>query len=483
MIGQGKLKVQHLKELKYLNAVLREALRLNPTVPAFVRAIRPENHDAQPSLGGYALSRDWKVIALISKSGKDPEVYGEDAKEFHPERMLDEKFNKLPKSAWKPFGTGVRSCIGRAFAWQEALLVMTMLLQSFDLRLDDPHYEMRVKQTLTVKPRDFFIRATPRKGMDATALQRSMLSGDDRPVTNGFYGDHERPNSAKDLTDLLILFGSNTGTCQTLAQRLSSDAERYGYRGKVMDMDSGITDIQDAQNAVVITASYEGQPPDNAAHFVQWIESSALMLDLGTLQYAVFGCGHSDWAATFQKIPTLVDKKLGQAKGKRIVQRGYADAAKGDIFSDFDQWADQSLWPNLTRDHMDVSPDGPSSVSKLDLEICHGDRASQLRQDVQEAIVKNTRVLTAPGESEKYHLEVLLPSDIAYEPGDYLAVLPLNPDSSIKRVMTRYYIPWDATVVVKAAGSTTFPTDSPMAVTSLLKGYVELAQPATKKVC
>ena len=482
VVGQGKIKVNHLKDFKYLNAVLREALRLNPTVPAYLRQIRPENKEAQPSLGGYAISRNHKIVALISKSGKDPEVFGEDANEFHPERMIDGKFEQLPKSAWKPFGTGARACIGRAFAWQEALLVMAIILQNFDVRLDDPHYEMRVKQMLTVKPRDFYIRATPRKGLDATTIQRSMLSGDDIPRANGVNGQRQS-YASEGLTELLILFGSNTGTCQTLAQRLATDAERYGYRGRVVDMDAGIPDVEAANNAVVITASYEGQPPDNAAHFVEWISSKARELNLESLQYAVFGCGHSDWAATFQRIPTLVDKKLEQAKGKRIVQRGYSDAAKGDIFSNFDEWADHSFWPALTKLRGNLpTDDGVDGTSKLDLEFKHGDRASQLRLDVQAAIVKDAQLLTGPGEPEKHHLEVLLPSDMAYEPGDYLAVLPLNPDASVQRVMAHYHIPWDATVVVKSSGSTTFPTDTPIPVTSLLKGYVELAQPATRKV-
>ena len=474
--------MNHLKDLKYLNAVLREALRLNPTVPAFVRQIRPENHEPHPSLGGYAIDRNWKILALISKSGKDPEVFGEDANEFHPERMMDGKFEQLPKSAWKPFGTGARACIGRAFAWQEALLVMAIVLQNFDVRLDDPHYEMRVKQTLTVKPKDFYIRATPRKGLDATAIQRSMLTSDSKPRTNGVNG-HSRTDSKEKLTDLLILFGSNTGTCQTLAQRLAADAASHGYQGKVLDLDSGMKDLEAAKNAIVITASYEGQPPDNATHFVEWVGSRALELNFSSLQYAVFGCGHSDWAATFQRIPTLVDDKLEQARGQRLVERGYSDAAKGDIFSDFDEWVDHKFWPAMTKLRGDIPATVADETSQIDLEIRHGDRAAQLRQDVQPAIVKDVQMLTAPGEPEKHHLEVLLPSDAAYEPGDYLAILPLNPDASVQRVMAHYHIPWDATVVFKSSGSTSFPTNTPIPITSLLKGYVELAQPATKKAC
>lgn len=87
---------------------------------------------------------------------------------------------------------------------------------------------------------------------------------------------------------------------------------------------------------MVITASYEGQPPDNAAHFFNRLTSSDDQPGLEALEYAVFGCGHSDWSATFPRIPTLVDEILAKKQGKRLVPRGFADAAKGDIFSDFD---------------------------------------------------------------------------------------------------------------------------------------------------
>ena len=229
VVGQGQIKVNHLKDFKYLTAVLRDALRLHPTAPAFVRQLRPDNTEVQPSLGGYAIHRNQKIMALISKSGRDSDVFGEDANEFHPEKMIDGEFEKLPKSAWKPFGTGMRACIGRAFAWQEALLVMAILLQNFDIRLDDPHYEMRVKQTLTIKPRDLYIRATPRKGLDATIIQRYISSpaGDDKlQAAIGVNGHDQQSNFKEGLTDLLILFGSNTGTCQTLAQRLAMESER-----------------------------------------------------------------------------------------------------------------------------------------------------------------------------------------------------------------------------------------------------------------
>jgi hypothetical protein len=47
-----------------------------------------------------------------------------------PERMLDGGFERLPPDSWKPFGNGMRGCIGRPFAWQESLLVVAMVNSS-----------------------------------------------------------------------------------------------------------------------------------------------------------------------------------------------------------------------------------------------------------------------------------------------------------------------------------------------------------------
>lgn len=108
----------------------------------------------------------------------DPSIWGEDASDFRPERCLDESFRRLPKNAWKPFGNGQRSCIGRTFAWQESILACAMILQNFDLRFHDPAYKLRIKQTLTIKPADLMMRATLRKGVDIDTLERKLTSSE-----------------------------------------------------------------------------------------------------------------------------------------------------------------------------------------------------------------------------------------------------------------------------------------------------------------
>ena len=89
---------------------------------------------------------------------------------------------------------------------------------------------------------------------------------------------------------------------------------------------------------IVVTASYNGQPPDNAAKFCQWLQDPSLPADaFAGVEYSVFGCGNRDWAATYQAIPTLIDAQLEKHGAKRMYRRGEGDA-RGDFDSDYRTW-------------------------------------------------------------------------------------------------------------------------------------------------
>lgn len=496
MVGQDRIEPKHINELKYINAVLRETLRLTPTAPGFMRAVRPENTEETVYIGDknpesnkkYAIPRNQAVLCLLNKIQKDPKVYGDDASEFRPERMLEENFEKLPKNAWKPFGTGMRACIGRAFAWQEAVVAVALILQNFDMRMDDPNYEMQIVQTLTIKPKDFYMRASLREGITPTILLQ-RLAGDNATAN----GENEPGGVANVMSvaadgdhELLILYGSNTGTCQALAQKLAGQCAQRGFKAEVKSLDQVMGQVPKRVPAVLITASYEGLPTDDASRFVVWLQSLDEMKDdkaLHGVKYAVFGCGHSDWTSTFQKTPKLIDDLLPKFGAERITARGLSDVSKQDPFGDFEAWVSDSLWPALDAC---LGSSGPpendvSVVPMLEVEISTQQRASHLQQNVQWANVLETRVLTAPGEPEKRHIELELPSNVTYSAGDYLAVLPLNPKEYVKRVMTHFSLPWDGLITIKSGSATSLPTGQPIGIFELLQGYVEISQPATKQ--
>lgn len=109
VVGSGPVTVEHLSKLPYLTACLRETLRLKPTAPAFTLTPRPEVEEPILLGGKYQIEKGQAVMAILEKIHQDPAVWGDDAVEFKPERMLDEPFSKLPKNAWKPFGNGMRA--------------------------------------------------------------------------------------------------------------------------------------------------------------------------------------------------------------------------------------------------------------------------------------------------------------------------------------------------------------------------------------
>lgn len=342
VVGQSSIQIDHISKLPYVTAVLRETLRLQPTAPAF--ALQAKN-DTEIIGGQYHISKNEPIVALLPKVHRDPAVYGEDANEFRPERMLDENFNKLPPNAWKPFGNGMRGCIGRPFAWQEALLVTAMLLQYFDFAADDPQYTLHLKQSLTIKPKDFYMRATLRPGLTATQVEQSLSSS----IHNDAHAAPKRAHmssTVKKGKPMTILYGSNTGTCQAFAQSLAADAPTHGYEAKVDCLDAAVDKLPTDHPVAIITASYEGAPCDNAARFFEWLDALKADNDV-PVDYAVFGAGHSDWKETFHRIPTKIDEILEAHKGRRICQRGGTDAAKGDMFSEFESWSDDTFWPAM----------------------------------------------------------------------------------------------------------------------------------------
>ena len=75
---------------------------------------------------------------------------GNDSTMFRPERMLD--FEKIPPDAWRPFGIGMRACIGRAFAEQEMLLNVALILQRFQVEMADPTYDLGKQDTENMMP-------------------------------------------------------------------------------------------------------------------------------------------------------------------------------------------------------------------------------------------------------------------------------------------------------------------------------------------
>ena len=184
IVGDSSVSLQHVRDLKSIWAVLQESLRLIPTAPLISKVPHPRLENEVVTLGGkYKIEHTDRVRILFGKSMCDPSVFGKDAGEYKPERMLESNpdYTRLEKY-WRPFPEGSRACLGRPFSLQEAVLALTLILQNFDLRLTDPMYKMRVKHNITIKPLGLSVKAALRKGMTPVDLEQRLHTGGSGPT-------------------------------------------------------------------------------------------------------------------------------------------------------------------------------------------------------------------------------------------------------------------------------------------------------------
>ncbi|KAI1127439.1 cytochrome P450 [Nemania abortiva] len=471
VVGDGVFKPEHLSQLKYIEASVRETMRVQG--PIGVINLKPIKDTV---IGGkYRVTTNDIITCNIQGLHHDRRVWGDDADLFRPERMLDGGFENMPPNAWKPFGNGARGCIGRFFAEQEMIMATTMLLQRFQFTMVDPSYDLRMKATLTVKPVGFQMRATRRPG-------KSMMVGipDGLQATDDKAGGHETASKPLEKIgvgqSLLILYGSNAGTCKYFAEDLETAARDRGFNATVKTMDEGTEQLSKDVPVAIITPSYEGKPADNARKFVAWLEAGRPD-SLKDVRYAVFGSGNSEWAATFHRIPKLVDEVMDKLGAKRFIPTKLVDM-KEDLNGPWEDWRDELLafFSGKSQSAATIAPELEVSVEKPQtVDMLAGGLIST-------GLVKENKQIAGPEVgSAKKHMEIELPADATYEPGDYLVVLPTNPVDLIRRAASRFGLSLDDIVTVKGTSKAFLTSGGPSTVIEILGARVELGTPASKR--
>ncbi|KAJ2988204.1 hypothetical protein NUW58_g4103 [Xylaria curta] len=473
VVGDGVLKPEHLPQLKYIEACIRETLRFQG--PIGLISVKPI---VDTVIGGkYRITTDNVVTCNIQGLHHDRRVWGNDADLFRPERLMDGRWEKLPPNAWKPFGNGARGCIGRFFAEQEMVMAVAMILQRFQVSMVDPSYDLRMKSTLTVKPEGFRIRVTRRPG-------RSQMIGipGSFQVASDEVGDSEHESHDKSLEgkqsgkSLLILYGSNAGTCKYLAEDLEAAARDRGFTPTVKTMDEGTEQLSKDVPVAIITPSYEGKPADNAKKFVAWLETGKPD-SLEGVQYAVFGVGNSEWVSTYHRIPKLVDEVIPKLGAHRVVPITLVDV-KDDLTGLWEDWRNGLLTFFSGQSHSVAA-----TTSDLEVTVEKPETADLLAGGtIATGFVKENKQIAGPEVgSAKRHMEIELPEDVSYEPGDYLVVLPTNPVDLVRRVAIRFGLNVDDIVTVKGTSKTFLIERGPSTVIEILGTRVELATPASKR--
>ena len=136
---------------EYLEAVIKETLRIRPVVPGVVRKLT-----APLELRGYELPAGTLVAPNIYLTHMNPAVYPE-PKRFQPERFLG---NGADTYSWIPFGGGIRRCLGASFAMYEMRIVIPAILERVEIEAAGPAERVR-RRAITFAPHaDARVRVT-----------------------------------------------------------------------------------------------------------------------------------------------------------------------------------------------------------------------------------------------------------------------------------------------------------------------------------
>ncbi|KJE95200.1 cytochrome P450 [Capsaspora owczarzaki ATCC 30864] len=124
-------KYEDRKNLPYTEWVIKESLRMYPTLP-----IIPREAMADTEIRGKLVPKGTWVQADLVSMHSDPKIWG-DPETFRPERFDESNpDNNRHPAAFMPFGGGRRICIGQRFAFLEATLVLARAIQQFEFRMD-----------------------------------------------------------------------------------------------------------------------------------------------------------------------------------------------------------------------------------------------------------------------------------------------------------------------------------------------------------
>jgi cytochrome P450 len=133
-----------LEDDAYLDAVVKETLRVRPVVIDVARVVK---HDVE--IAGWPIPAGTIVVPAIALVQLRPDLFP-DPQAFRPARFLGEK--QPPSYSWIPFGGGVRRCIGAAFAQLEIKTVLRTVLGQVRLSAPDPAPERQRSRHVTLVP-------------------------------------------------------------------------------------------------------------------------------------------------------------------------------------------------------------------------------------------------------------------------------------------------------------------------------------------
>lgn len=307
--------------------------------------------------------------------------------------------------------------------------------------------------------------------------------------------------------NIVVFYGSQTGTAEEFANRLAKDAHRYGMKGMSADPEeydmSELSRLPEIENSIAIfcMATYgEGDPTDNAQDFYDWLHEGDA--DFTGVKYTVFALGNKTYEH-YNAMGKYVDQRLSELGAQRIFDLGMGDD-DGNLEEDFVSWREQ-FWPAVCE-HFGVEATGEeSSIRQYELKV-HSDvnmnkvytgelgRLKSFESQKPPFDSKNpflapvtvNRKLNKAGDRHLMHLELdITGSRIRYESGDHVAVYPINDSVIVSRIGDLLGVDLDTVISLNnldEESNKKHPFPCPTTYRTALTHYLDITNPPRTNV-
>ncbi|SFL73610.1 assimilatory sulfite reductase (NADPH) flavoprotein subunit [Salibacterium qingdaonense] len=278
-----------------------------------------------------------------------------------------------------------------------------------------------------------------------------------------------------------ILFGSQTGNGQGIAEELSKKLEDRDFTVTLSAMDQFKTNaLKKVENLFIIVSTHgEGDPPDNAISFHEFLNGRKAP-KLENVHYSVLALGDTSYEH-FCQTGREFDKRLEELGGDRLYDRVECDV---DFDEDAAEWVDgvvETLIKEVEQSKAQVSQAAPQPVGVGAPAPAESKPAHSRTNPFQAELLENINLSGRGSNKETRHLELSLEdSGLAFAPGDSVGLYPENEPELVEKLMDEMSWDPDELVVVNKKGDTKTVREAltgTYEITVLTKPLLEKAAP------
>jgi cytochrome P450/NADPH-cytochrome P450 reductase len=339
------LQYDDLMALPYTTQVIKEALRVYPPMPVTIRRSRKDG-----MLGRYRVRKDDIILVGTLAAQRDPRYWGPEPDRFDPEQFAMDKVVNRPRHAFIPFSIGKRQCMAQEVTFMMLRVLLFEVGKHYQFRLA-PGAAVTKNTVVTTKPAGVSVVLLPRELEQrprAAEPQRAPAPARGPVPAAPDWGEPTEIPAASAYRHLVVAYGSNFGANRELAERFAERAHFYGYTSDVITLNdlAGATPSPRPWLLVIMTSTYQSNPPSNATAFRDWLERTEPGAPTWRdCRYLVWGLGNSQWNA-FLAFPRYVHAKLSSLGAIPLAEFAYGDVGSPAWERLHADWQSR-IWPVL----------------------------------------------------------------------------------------------------------------------------------------